>query len=122
MKRLSLVLISTLLGYGVFAQVSLKDITGLLELNRNKLESHLQKKGFKRSFLSDNNAIGYSQSKFDKKDSVEIYRNFEILNHPDNPGLLYNTSSKVEWLLFINEMKAGGFHFIETSDSCKTML
>jgi hypothetical protein len=122
MKRLSLVLIYTLLGYCVFAQVSLKDITGLLELNPNKLESHLQKKGFKRSFLPDNNAIGYSQSKFDKKDSIEIYRNFEILNHADNPGLLYSTSSKEEWLSFMNEMRMGGFHFIEPGDTCKTML
>lgn len=122
MKRLSLVLIYTLLGYCVFAQVSLKDITGLLELNPNKLESHLQKKGFKRSFLPDNNAIGYTQTKLDKKDSTQIFRNFELINQSGNPGLVYSTSIKEEWLSFINELKEDGFHFKETAGLNQTHL
>jgi hypothetical protein len=122
MKRFSLVLISTLVWYGVFAQVSLKDITGLLELNPNKLENHLQKKGFRRSFLSDNNAIGYSQIKVDKKDSTTIFRNFQLLSNADNPGLLYSTSNKEEWLSYINELEAQGYHYNKTTDSNKTLL
>ena len=122
MKRFCLVLISTLLGYGVFAQVSVKDITGLLELNPNKLENHLQKKGFRRSFLPDNNAIGYSQTKVDKKDSTTIFRNFQLLSNADNPGLLYSTSNKEEWLSYINELKAEGYHYNKNTDSNKTLL
>ncbi len=122
MKRLSLVLISTLIGYGVLAQVSYKDIRGLLELNPNKLENHLQKKGFKRSFLSENNVIGYSQTKVDKKDSTQVSRNFQLQEHVDNPGLLYSTTNKEEWVAFINELKSEQFHYNEPTDSNKALL
>jgi hypothetical protein len=108
MKRLGWTIIACFLSQLIFAQsIDFKDLMGLLDLNQNKLETHLQKKGFKQTGFFDDRDAGFSKIKEEKEETV--IRRFRILPSENGLDLIYETNSRKEYTDLENEIIASGF-------------
>ena len=102
---------------------SIKDITDLLDYNPTKLESHLQKKGFKRTyqFVSDDiSPLAFTQT--EKIDSINsITRSFRIINEERGYKLRYQTTSSEEYVNLKDELKKSGFVYCPKKEANSTL-
>jgi hypothetical protein len=111
MKRLGLIIG---LGLGVqicFGQSSLKELTNLLDLGQYKLQAHLQKKGYKRTYAEDE-GISYVKEEGKK----HCIRGFQIINMPSECELVYQTTSFEEYSNLKQEIKSSGFNYPSKAD------
>ena len=110
MKRFGLVTIPLLLFYWTPAQkMTLKDLTTLLNLNQNKLEARLQKKGFNRDNTTGSDHVSFFQTQFNKKDSQTISRGVEIARTENGLELVYQTTSFEEDSNLKKDLQTAGF-------------
>lgn len=109
MKRLGWMIIACFISSFAFAQsIDFKDLMNLLDLNQNKLETHLQKKGFKQTGFFDLADAEFSKIKQEKDET--IIRRFRILPNENGLDLVYETSSRKEYAELENEIIASGFN------------
>ena len=115
-------IVACVLSQIVFAQsIDFKDLMGLLDLNQNKLETHLQKKGFKQTGFFDIADAGFSKIKQEKEETV--IRRFRILPNENGLDLIYETNSRKEYANLENEIIASGFDYsTEKKDSSTPVL
>src|SRR5215213_1701673 len=110
MKRWGLVVISTVFLNIAFAQfIDLKEFTGYLDLPQNKLESHLQKKGFKRNFFFSSKDTVLTYAWFNKGKAKNFIRYFQILSNQKASELAFRTTSEEDFSSLEKEIKAAGF-------------
>jgi hypothetical protein len=111
MKRLVLILGCFLCQYVVNAQsVSLRDITAMLDLNTPKLEAHLQKKGYRRTYTFTNGErplLSFIRQEHKEKDT--ILRSFTLEAQAKYTGIEYETSSAEEYNELTEQLKQEGF-------------
>jgi len=120
MKRFGWMILSFILLQPVSAQtIDLKELTDLLDLNRNKLEIHLQKKGFKRSGFAFDDPY-FTKTKQDTAGSY--VRRFQILPSEGSFELVYETNSKDEYAVLEKELKTSGFAHSNAKPSTKPVL
>ena len=94
--------------------VSLKDITGLLELTPGKLENHLQKKGYRRSGFFEGKQAPFSK-KGNKNSSS--HQRFYVNASGQGLELVYETDSEKEFAGLVEQMKASSFSYpVQTGD------
>jgi hypothetical protein len=117
MKRFALILAGCLLAQLSIGQdIDMKELTSLLELNQGKLESHLQKKGFRRNFYEDHGdiAICYTReekvkAKGEDKGKIKNTRSFRIIGKEGGFELAYQTTCCDEDSMLKREMREMGF-------------
>src|ERR1700709_2486733 len=92
MKRFRLMLICTLVFQMAIGQsMDMKDITSFLDLGQGKLETHLQKKGYKRNLFAENGDLGACYTREEKGKRKNI-RSFEITSKENGYELTYRTT------------------------------
>lgn len=108
MKRLAWILTILIFPQLVSAQaVNLKEWVSLLNLHPNKLETHLQKKGFKPSGSWSEEEV-FSKIKVDSNGTTT--RSFRLLSGDEQPLLQYTTPSRQEFQDIQQELLSSGFH------------
>ncbi|MGN6163195.1 MAG: hypothetical protein ACTHOF_01510 [Flavisolibacter sp.] len=122
MKRLGWTIIACFLSTLAFAQsIDFKDLMNLLDLNQNKVQMHLQKKGFKQTGVFDMADAGFSKIKQEKNETV--IRRFKILPAETGIDLIYETNSRKESAELEKEIIASGFdHATLKKDSSAPVL
>jgi hypothetical protein len=123
MKRFGLFICCGLIYQFCFGQgPSIKDITDLLDFNPTRLESHLQKKGFKRTyqFVSDDiSPLAFTRT--EKIDSINsIARSFRIINQVSGYKLRYQTTSSEEYTSLKEDLKKSGFIYCPKTEANST--
>jgi hypothetical protein len=95
---------------GVYAQnIHLKEITNLMDLTQSRLETHIQKKGFEKTYLYTDKDISFSLVRFDQQPTANIIRCFQILPNAGGFDLVYQTTCPEEYASLKTEMNASGF-------------
>ena len=91
--------------------MDIKELTNLLEFSQGKLESHLQKKGYKRFLFNENGDLNISYTKLPKSKSKkqEELRSFQIISRDNGYELAYNTTCEAEDSILKKEMLSMGF-------------
>lgn len=121
MKRFGIAICFALMGYNCLAQsVDLKELTNLLDLAPGKLESHLQKKGYRRAFEEQGNGIYFERA--DKSGDRSDVRGFRIVPQQEDFELDYQTTSPEEYGLLKAALKSNGFVSPATSDDAGPVL
>jgi len=96
-------------GFAGAQTIELKELSGLLDLSINKLESQLQKKGFRRGFLYDaENLITPSYMRTGKDALNPVVQNIQKTEGEES-SVLYQTSSEQEFNALTAQLKAEGF-------------
>jgi hypothetical protein len=119
MKRFGLILGCSLFFQYLMAQsIDMKELTSLLDLSQGKLESHLQKKGFKRNFYEENGDLGICFTREEKgKGKAKLNtRSFQIKGLDGGYQLSYRTTCCEEDSILKNELKSMGFSYARSSD------
>lgn len=108
MKKFSFLLLGCALFQNAPAQtINLKELDGLLHFNQAKLESHLQKKGFKQAGYFAAGGELFIKTKKEKEDTIIRY--FQIEPNEFGYDLIYTTASRKEYVDLQTEMNASGF-------------
>lgn len=89
-------------------------------MNRNRLEIHLQKKGFKKTDFFSNDDNRYF-TKIKQDTSGNIIRRFQVIPSQNNFDLVYETTSGEEYASLKNEIKSSGFKYSD-ADSTQPLL
>jgi len=100
--------------------VRLRDLTDLLDVNRNKLETHLHKKGFKRSGFFTGEEDYYFKTKQTK--AGNIVQRFQVIREGQDIDLVYQTTSLQEFSTLENEIQGFGFTQYRDSNNLNPML
>lgn len=87
--------------------IDLKEFTSLLDLSKVKLETHLQKKGFKRNYYSEQQDI-ISFIRLDKKEK-KCKQAFQVIPQEKDYALTYKTSYPEEYTRLKEEMIRAGY-------------
>ena len=124
MKRFGLLMICGLIFQFAFGQtMDIKELTNLLELSQGKLESHLQKKGYKRFLYNENGDLNISYTKLPKAKSKkkEDLRSFQIISRDNGYELAYNTTCESEDSILKKEMLSMGFTYAAKADKAPVL-
>ena len=119
MKRFGFFIICGLLSQFALGQsMDMRELTKLLELSQGKLESHLQKKGYKKFFYNENGDLNISYTKLEKNKSKapKNVRSFQIIPNESGYELAYNTTSCAEDSLLKKEICSMGFTYAAKSN------
>lgn len=84
-----------------------RDLAGMLEQSRPKLEVQLSKKGFRKTGLD----LPLTFTKVVRKDSTEIVRTIRIAETSPEASLEYQTSSEDEFRQLQNQLQKEGFRY-----------
>jgi hypothetical protein len=95
--------------------VDLKELTGLLELPRVKLETHLQKRGFKRDYYASTES-GICFTRQEKKEK-KPRQSFRIIPTDNDFVLSYQTRSAEEYDNLKQELTKAGYVCPKKNDS-----
>jgi hypothetical protein len=106
-------------GYGQL--MDLKELTGLLDLSHNKLEAHLQRKGFRRTFMTNEDMIG-AYVRNEKEGTKKNTRCFQINGFEKDYSLTYQTTSLEEYAHLNEEIKTSGFTYPSKSTDTNTVM
>lgn len=126
MKRYGLILICCVLSQFAMSQsMDMKELTNLLDLSQGKLESHLQKKGYKRFLFSENGDLNISYTRHEKakkksKTNPDV-RSFQIIGRENGYELAYNTTSGSEDSLLKKEILSMGFNYSAKADTAAVL-
>jgi len=99
--------------------VELKELTGLLDLSREKLETHLQKRGFKRDYYAGQED-GICFIRKDKKDKT-CSQAFKIIPRDNEYMLTYKTSSVEEYQKLKNDLVRAGYVCPKKADTASLL-
>jgi hypothetical protein len=99
--------------------IDLKMLNGLLRLNQPKLETHLQKKGFKKAGAFAGEA-GFAKTNSGK--SGNVIQLFQILPAEAGYDLVYKTTSQTEYAELEKELRSAGFYYSTRQKNCGTSL
>ncbi|HEU4471257.1 MAG TPA: hypothetical protein VFR58_09245 [Flavisolibacter sp.] len=110
MKRIGLLLGCLVLWCTVQAQLlDLKELSGLLDMSSNRLETHLQKKGFKKGVFFQNDdepTLAYIRT---GKSLAPVVQCFRMADEKAGKDIMYYTSSKTEYEKLLKEIRDAGF-------------
>ncbi|MFL5811209.1 MAG: hypothetical protein ACJ749_16935 [Flavisolibacter sp.] len=117
MKRFGLILgCCMIVQFSIGQDIDMKELTSLLDLNQAKLESHLQKRGFRRNFYEDHGDIGVCYTRQEKitakgedRGKIKNTRTFRIIGREGGYELAYQTTCENEDLMLKKEMHEMGF-------------
>src|SRR3954452_11628678 len=90
-------------------EIDLNDLSGMLQMNPNKLESHLQRKGYKRSLFSEDDFGAAAFVKTDKKGEAGNTRCFQFNGTEKDYTITYQTTCQQEYKQFSDELKSSGY-------------
>jgi hypothetical protein len=124
MKRFGLILSCSLFFQCLMAQsIDMKELTSLLDLSQGKLETHLQKKGFKRNLFEENGDLGICYTKEEKGKSVKRNtRSFQIKTLDRGYQLSYRTTCCEEDSVLKTELRSMGFNYSACKDPSLPVL
>jgi hypothetical protein len=122
MKRWGLVVICLWSFYCRAQQIDLNDLTGMLQMHPGKLESHLQKKGYKRSLFSEDDFNAAAFVKTEKKGSACNTRCFQFNGSEKDYTITYQTTCQEEYKQLSDELKSSGYSVTPSVfDSTRTL-
>jgi hypothetical protein len=124
MKRLGFFIFCGLLSQLALGQsMDMKELTQLLDLSQGKLESHLQKKGYKKLLYNENGDLNISYTKFPKHKSKQPQelRSFQINSWDNGYELTYNTTCESEDSLLKKEIISMGFSYAAKAEQAPVL-
>lgn len=113
MKRTLLIFLLGLFLQTSFAQETLRlnELLELLDVNPNKLDNHLQKKGFKKTYMFTNEEGGLHFVKATKLKDSQLTQSFKFSKDGGCFTVCYETSMQTEFNKFKDELEHEGFSY-----------